>query len=332
MNLIKTLCVFAYVVITLSASVVSASDIRAIVSGKLPDDVKGTFIYFDTDARKAIELNEAGEVVWSYKIPSKYRQDILRLSVDLEWDEKTESLMLAIPKSGYLRVNKSGEVIAECDSKFISHDADLLESGNVIFVNAWDADSDPIVTELDSNCKKVREVFFDDLGVPKSERKAKKDNGKYSNTHINAIEVLKDGNLLLSLRNFNQVVIWDGSSITESFKNITKVHDPIFMEGELYAAYHKRCDQRVVKKLNNKVLEDVWVMPKGDCDVWSPIRTMQSISDKYFFITGSQAMGLIDLKGNLLWEAKLKGFGHQKKQKGRDKKPFLYKAVFVSAK
>ena len=327
----RWLCVFAFAVIATNTSFVSASDIRAVVTGKLPDDVKGTFIYFDTDARKAIELNEAGEVVWSYKIPFKYSSDVLRRGLDLEWDEKTESLMLAIPKSGYLRVNKSGEVIAECNSKFISHDADLLENGNVIFVNAWDGDNDPIVTELDSNCKKVREVFFDDLGIPKSERKAKRDNGKYSNTHINAVEVLKDRALLLSLRNFNQVVIWDGSSIKESFKKITKVHDPVFMKGELYAAYHKRCDQRVVKKQKNKVLKDVWVMPRADCDVWSPIRTMQPINDKYFFITGSQAMGLIDLEGNMLWEAKLKGFDHQIKGKRRGKKPFLYKAVFVSA-
>ena len=300
----------------------AAADMRGVQSGTLPDGIKGTFAYIDPAASKLIEVDSTGKVLWDWDIPRL--GGYLFEGADVEWIASSGSFLFVIPGSGVYEVSKRDRRLTwSCKTKFISHDADRLPNGDTIFVNAWDADDDPIVTVVDSACVEKKKLYAKQLGL-NPEKRRNVSGESYSNTHINAIQVIDDGSWLLSLRNYNQIILFSTEKgVLKKWGKATRVHDPLWV-GDGTLLHAKRNQNELVLIGADKSRRSLFASQDGD---WAPLRTIQLIDKKYLLITGSQSVGIVDYDGKIHWSLKLAGFQPQRsRQPGA---PFLYKAVFI---
>lgn len=303
-----------------------SADVRGLPSGALPPSVKGTFAYIDPSLSKLFEVDASGKVIWDYEIP-KLGGD-LAAGADIEWIASTNSFLFVVPGSGVYEVRKKDKnLIWSCKTPFISHDADRLPNGDTIFINAWDSDDAPIVTLVDSNCREKRTLFAKDLGLdPQKRRPASGES--YSNTHINAIQVMSDDAWLISLRNYGQFILLSpDSKAIKKWGKTKKGHDPnLNQDGSIYFAQHGK-EQALIHIRPNGSREVIFSPEEKK---WTPLRTVQPIDNKYFLMTGSEVMGVVDTSGTVLWSLTIHGFQAQKG--GRGNASFLYKAVFIPSK
>jgi len=313
-------------------SVAEASDSRGVVFGEFPKDLDGRIAYIDPLNAKIIEIDPNGFVQWEWSIPSALvNSGSIDEGADIEWIPLHRSYLFVVPSAGVYEVARdSGDLIWSCESKHISHDADRLKNGNTIFVDGWDQNHTPVVTEVDPSCNVVREIFAETLLVGDYEHRSGSD-GSYSNTHANAIQELNNGDLLISLRNYGKFVRLSNGSVIKTWHKTHKGHDPVMKNGVIYYADHQRkgTDLRhSIVRINKKNREKIFIAPNQHD--WEPLRTVQRIGDRYILITGSTMIGLISVDGNLLWSIKLSGFDYQRDDLMKAyAHSFLYKAVYI---
>jgi hypothetical protein len=289
----------------------------------------GRIAFIKPSTRKIIEMDLNGKITWEYVIPSKYSKAnfSIRGGADINWIEKTDSFLIAVPKVGAIEVNRKGEVVWEYLTEEISHDIDLLEDGTLIFVNGWDSDTQHILTRIDRAGKIIERYKADDLGLNKSERRYNVSSELYSNTHANAVQHLGQGEYLLSLRNYNMAVTVQSGKIVSKIDNVRSIHDPVDLKGDIYFI---RMDgpysQRIVR-FNKQTQERSPLFSTTDTSM-TPMRTLEPLRNGNFLITGSTMICQISKDGDLVWSLKLSNFEHQTlgKTQNRD---FIYKAAFV---
>ena len=188
----KTLGVVALFVIS-NAAYAAVGDQFGSLEINQPEKVQaGKVVFVDPQLSKLIELDLTGKVTWEYSIPFAWRGK-LTAATDVEWLPASDNFLLAIPESGVFEINRQSQVVWQYKTKFISHDADRLPNGNTVFVNGWDADTDPIVTEVDSSGKVIFQLFAQQLGLDLSERRTNPAE-PHSNTHTNAVHWIAEGN------------------------------------------------------------------------------------------------------------------------------------------
>ena len=103
------------------------------------------------------------------------------------------------------RVNRAGKVVWRHLTSKISHDADLLPNGNVLYVDGWDSRSDAQAYEVDPSGKIVWSWSAAGKVDPSWHRPVTIER-RPSYAHTNAAVRLPNGDTLISMRNFNRVV------------------------------------------------------------------------------------------------------------------------------
>lgn len=283
----------------------------------------GRVAFVDTFQTKLIEIDTTGQITWEYEIPrSVLGNGRLIAGTDVKWLAESDHFLLAIPAAGVFEVNRTGQVVWQHLTPYADHDADRLENGNTVFVNAWDGDNDPILTEVDGNNKVVYQLFANDLGLNANERHPSS-NERYSNTHANAVQKLGSEDYLLSLRNFDQFVRIKAGKVVEKITQAPHVHDPVtYKDGYLFAV-HKSGASELLQQVKFGQRSAFFVPEAGK---WHPMRTLEILHNGNILITGSQEVGQLDKNGALVWSMVIPNFSSGKFSKsGR----VIYKAAFV---
>ncbi len=285
----------------------------------------GRVAVVDIGLSKLVELDLTGKVTWEFSIPlSLTFGGKLSHGTDIKWLPDSDNFLLTIPQSGVFEINRKQEIVWKYKSKFISHDADRLPNGNTIFVNGWDGDTDPIVTEVDQSGKVVMQVFADQLSLDLTERR-NVTGEQYSNTHTNAVQKLAEGEYLISVRNFNQFLIFKDGKVTSRYKNASRVHDPVPYSGGFLFAIHRQDRSLLIVHQGPGQRAPLF---RPEPETWHPLRTLEILHNKNILITGSQEIGQLDQDGNLVWSMKMKGYVSQK-SRGKSGGSFIYRAAFV---
>jgi len=314
------------------------------------DDKKampGKFSYVAPLSGWLVEIDLNGTIVNSFKIPSKYREN-LRSAADVEWIPQLNEFLIVSPKKGVFRAKLNGDVSWSCDSNFISHDADYLQDGSVVYVNGWDdlGEDEPIFTWLNKECEVIHTIRASELKLKKERFRADKNNPTdNSHTHTNAVQLISNDLVLLSLRNYDEIIVVSlkKKKIVRRYYKAKHVHDPMPVDPnvspkdmEFFYADRAR-GQRLMQtrsKPERKKPRVIWnsidrepdfrgIKNNGLRRLWTPLRTVEILPNGNFLLTGSAYLGQVTKNGELVWEIRLNGFVNQ-----HEYGDYIYKAAF----
>lgn len=197
---------------------------------------RGTTLFAETSDPKhprLVEVDMAGKVVWEYAIPwSIVRGGSPGQAMDVEWIPATDTILFVMPFKGIYEVDRSGKIVWEYRTKRVSHDADKLPNGNILYTFAWESPGDAEVTEITPDGKVVWQWVATDH-LDRSLRRCPGPIRRDGFCHVNGAIRLDNGLTRISLRNFNMVVEVDRSGKIvwrldrlDNGRDIRNVHDP----------------------------------------------------------------------------------------------------------
>lgn len=329
LRVVSVLCFVAptFVVATVASgqtvgSSVGTADIRSAMTPQA-----GRVAYIDPVAAKIVEIDLKGTVTWVYAIPSDVVGDgSLRHGADIEWVEKTDTFLFVVPLSGIFEVDRGGQIVWRHKTRKVSHDADRLDNGNTIFVNAWDAITDPTVVEIDRAGNVVFQWYAGKhFGTDCRPCKGTVEGALSSYTHVNGVTRMPSGALMVSLRNMNSVVWLRDGKIVRHIRQLVRVHDPYFDGTDLYYASRGR-PHGFVRRSRDGTKTLLVDFDRLGLDYG---RTNEKLRNGNFLITESRSLHQITANGRFVWSIRLDGFASQRDGKRRSGSPFVYKAAFV---
>jgi hypothetical protein len=263
----------------------------------------GTTAFIDTlKGPRLLEIDASGTVVWQCPLAAApFAGGDIQSGADVEWVPATDSFLIVIPLHGIFQLDRKCSVIRQHRTTKVSHDADLLPNGNILYVFGWDSQADSQVAEIDPSGKivwswqargKLDESWRRMPGKGKERRP--------SYAHTNAAVRLPDGDTLVSLRNFHRVVrVSPDGEVKRIWGPVPAVHEPNLMpDGSLVASNHRESTVVVLGEGRRAVLYD---NPIGI----EPMRTLQPLPNGNFLLTGGEDIVEIDAGGSLVWRVKI---------------------------
>ena len=282
---------------------------------------EGTTILADVhnlDRPKIIEVNMRGELVWEYIIPSHVlATGNAGHGLDVE-ALPNGNVLFVLPHGGVYEVNRTGEIVWSYAAE-ATHDADRLPNGNTIMVMSWDRKDSTQVREVTLDGKVVWEWrAIDHLDKPPY--------NKISNsgwTHVNAVERLKDGNTLISLRNFGLTVIVDPEGVIVKQYSWDDYginpHEPkILPNGNLLVAVRR---PHIAFEFNPATGEKVWEFIQNGVII---IRGLDRLKNGNTLITARREVIEVTPDGEIVWHFHAENIGLSKSRS--DHLRGLYKA------
>jgi hypothetical protein len=272
---------------------------------------------------RIIEVNMRGEIVWEYRVPGNLRGftnpgfDVERLS--------SNNILFVLPRKGVYEINRKGKVLWSYLDRKVSHDADRLLNGDTMVVfGAEDQMSDAQVKEVNPKGEIVWAWYAKDY-FNKAPFLHIYDQGW---THINAAERLRNGNTLISLRNFNFLVEVDphGSIVRTIGEGILKrQHDPeVLLNGNILLANHREPHSAV--EINPQTGRIVWEYTMSDRRTW-PVRDANRLPNGNTLITAATKILEVTQGGEVVWQLTLKGVNIKK---GEGARRGFYKAERIN--
>lgn len=290
----------------------------------------GRVAFVATGEERVVEVDLNGNITWDYKIPKKFINPQFSISrgPDIKWIKENDSFLVTVPKLGVFQIGRNKEILWFYLTNDISHDADLLDDGSVIFVNGWDEIGDTIITHIDKDKKLIKKYTASDLSIkPESQIYMRE-----GNTHINAITYFGEDRFMVSIRNYHRISMYDKGQIVWEIRNAFLTHDPVLIDERVFYAHRERrrqknrFDQSIVKyNLLSNQRSTIWSAPD---EGWTPLRTLEYLDNGNLLITGSSKIGQVTLSGELVWEIDFKDFEHQARKTSRTSNT-IYKATFV---
>ncbi len=297
--MLKSIFIQLTAVLLLSVNTFADSDI-AVKLYKKDKAFNGTTIFADNHKKnrpRIIEIDMKGNIVWEYKIPrhlSRYTNpgfDVERLPND--------NVLFVLPLHGVYEIDRQGNVVWSYKNRKVTHDADRLENGNTLIAyGGRDKKRDAQVKEVD----KKGNIVWSWRAKDHYDKKPYNNIQDQGWTHVNAVSRLKNGNTLISPRNFNMIVEVDknGKVVREIGKNICHYqHDPeVLPNGNILFANHDKPHQLI--EINPKTDEIVWkseYLKKGN----SPIRDADMLPNGNILITGVKRITEITKEGEKVW-------------------------------
>ncbi len=267
-----------------------------------PDKVyAGTTLLPDNhnpDKTRVIEVNMLGEIVWEYVLPSNLKQ-YTNPGFDVE-PLSNDNILIVLPRKGIYEIDRKGNVVWSYLDVKVSHDADRLSNGNtlVVFGNN-DEMTDAQVKEITPAGKIIWSWYAKDH--------FSEDVNNQGWTHTNSVTRLKNGNTLISPRNFNILVEVDpqGSVVRTIGKNyLKKQHDPEILEnGNILLANHDTPHE--VMEINPNTEEIIWRFPMSNRKTW-PVRDANRLPNGNTLITGSTVILEVTPDKEIVWKLNLK--------------------------
>jgi len=303
---------------------------------------QGNVVLLDTINNRLVEIDLTGKTLWTAELPREFRSyKNQSAGSDIEWLEASDTFLVAIPNTGFFEINRTGKVLTKCKNKFISHDIDKLSDGSFVFVNGWDdkGKDEPIITKVSNACKILWTKTKDFFQVERSDLNDRFATDK-AFLHTNSIRILPNKDIMVSIRNYDQVIIIRDNKIFRRFKNAPGVHDPseVYREknGQFFY-YATRAGltpstglQQIIRR-NFENPDDtpqvIWTVPQGSRDDWTPLRTVERLKNGNWLITGSKNIGQITPDGDLVWSIHIPQFRHQREKQNAT---YIYKVAFVT--
>lgn len=302
-----------------------------------PDKIqRGNIALLDTKNNRVIELDGDGTIVWQTEFPDSFQSGNWNGGADIEWLTDSDTFLVAVPMAGFFEIDRSGKVLAQCKSAFISHDVDKLDDGSFIFVNGWDdkGKDEAVVTFMDQNCNVLWSNTATFFGLKEVDLQPHYANDK-AKLHTNSIRLLRDGSYMVSIRNYDQIVIFNEGGVIKRFKDAPGVHDPseVFKEGDNeYFYYANRGPFQSLNKRDfinpDRKSKIIWSGPRDRKRAWKPLRTIEKLPNGNWLVTGSKEVGQVTEDGELVWELYFPEFRHQKNKE--KEKTYIFKAAFVN--
>jgi|GEM_PF-3597243 len=274
-----------------------------VVSAAAERIAPGHVAFVDTLGRRIVEIDRAGKVVWSWPIDaSLIASGDLRSGADLEWIAADDSFLLVIPFRGIFRVSRAGKVIWQHLTAKVSHDADLLANGNVLYVHGWDAPGDAQVYEVDPAHKLVWSWQIKDR-VDEAWRVPVASEPRPSYGHTNGAVRLPNGDTLVSVRNFNRVFrVAPSGEVKRVWGPIPRVHEPTLLaDGTLIASPHAPRPGSVIAIAGPGDRRVIFDNALGI----DPIRTVEVLPNGNYLLTGGEEIVEIDAAGNVVWHVRI---------------------------
>ncbi|WP_028583744.1 aryl-sulfate sulfotransferase [Desulfogranum mediterraneum] len=162
----------------------------------------------DPRQAKVVEVDFNGNILWKFRPAGHIRGAILD-AAKLE----NGNILITIRHSGIYEVNPNGKVVWAHRDPGASHDADRLANGNTLYNLGWRKKGEDVVREIDPSGK----VVWSWQGLHDYDREPFADIDSEGWMHVNGVSRLKNGNTLVSMRNFNTVaeVGLDGRVVRE---------------------------------------------------------------------------------------------------------------------
>jgi len=293
-----------------------------------PDKVcSGTTLLSDNHNLKQpriIEVNMAGEVIWQYRIPME-----LRRYTNPGFDSErlpNNHILFVLPAKGVYEINREGKTVWSYLDVKISHDADRLANGNTLIVfGNKDTKNDAQVKEIDAKGKMVWSWYAKQI-FDKVPYNTINNQGW---THTNAAERLIDGNTLISLRNFNQVIIISsqGKVLHTYGKDLVQnPHDPQRLpNGNILMAAHPLL---AALEVDGKTGDMVWKFTNRQWGIpGQGARDADRLPNGNTLITGTTKIIEVTKNGEIVWQ-----FGLNQKFNSREEASAhgFYKAERIS--
>ncbi len=276
----------------------------------------GTTLFFtDIDGSLCIvEVDMEGNIIWRYDLEGEIKEHTSP-GFDIEILDNN-NLQLLAPKLGVFEITRNGEIVRSYYDEKVSHDADRLDNGNVLIAyGASDTKEDAQAKEIDHEGNVVWEWYaaehFDyDISCS-------------GFTHTNAVERLKNGNTLISLRNFNFLVIVDeeGEIVRKVGEGILySPHDPevlgntitVASQGTLDCYLNQMDDYTAAMEMNLYNDEILWQYDEGEwsdslCGQKKPcdnqlVRDVNKLSNGNYLIVGTAKIIEVTTNGEIVWE------------------------------
>ena len=285
-----------------------------------------------TKTPRLIEINTEGMLTWSWDIPSEMIDDkaICRGS-DVKYVSSDDSFIITIPHFGAVAVQRDGtHKILVRDSE-IDHDIHVFKNGSILFPRGFVDKGEHNFAIKDSNGKHIwswdasdhigsRKEYWGSTCKIREESWNKK--GSKDWAHANAIEVLDNGNYLLSLRNFSAFFEVDTEGkILKEYRGHVGNHEPkVYKDGFVLADRNCIGDN----KSNYKELNAIKILDSNGKTVETLLegqhlftRGIEVLENERLFITTISSLMEIDSNGEVYFKAVLKGLSPELESEGR---------------
>lgn len=324
----KKLHAFAYIAIILTGICVVSLGFYLILKNQSEEFLTVNWYYPDKtyngttlisfgnhpNGPRIIEIDMTGEILWEYILPPELKEYI-NPGFDVEY-LPNNNVLFVCPLKGVFEVNRSGVIVWSYLDDQISHDADRLPNGNTLFVFGGNDN----LTDI-----QVKEVNRSGAVVWSWAAKDYYNFSPYNEiscqgwTHTNSITRLPNNNTLISLRNFNFLVIVNktGDIIKEIGEGmIWYPHDPEFLSngnilvasqrplincnGEMMLNYS--VDYIPVAEINVTTSTIVWKYNTTDWFDVQLTRDCDRLPNNNTLITGSSKIIEVTPSGEIVWE------------------------------
>jgi len=225
---------------------VSAEKLFNVVTSDPSEDKRAVaFVDTVTDKDRIVEVNMSGEVVWEWEFPIELkgkRKKSICAAADINYIKARDELLFVVPQKGAYIVNRKGKYKTVIEDSEITHDIDQLPNGNFIYTRGFVNKGDDEVREVTPTGKIVWKWSHADhfpdrdkylTNVPEGMKDNWRGRHRVLRTdgidwaHVNAVERYKNGDTLISLRNFLMFVIVDPKGYPKKLhKDIWLVHEP----------------------------------------------------------------------------------------------------------
>ncbi len=254
---------------------------------------------------RIIDVNMPGEIVWEYDVPG----DLINYVnpgfsvVPLQ----NGNILAVFPRNGVYEINRtSRDVVWKYLDPKASHDAERLGNGDTLVVDGGygqDTLQDAEVREVSPQGQVVWSWYARDHGFNQAPYTGISDQGW---THTNAASQLQNGDILISLRNFNLTAEVDreGNVVRTMGEGImVQQHDPeVEPNGNILFANPGRPPAAIEIDPSGKV---VWtyVVPMDPGS--SPTRDADRLENGNTLITAANRLIEVTPQGEIVWQFRL---------------------------
>jgi hypothetical protein len=265
----------------------------------------GTTILADNHRRerpRIIEVDMEGKIIWEYAIPLSLRQ-YTNPGFDVE-PLPNNNVLFALPGNGIYEIDRQGKVLwSHLDPK-VSHDVDRLPNGNTLYVYGNnDRKTDAQVKEVDPSGRLVWSWY----AMEEFDKPPYRNIYEQGWTHTNAVTRMKNGNTLISPRNFGCLIDVDpqGRVIRIIGKDyLEHQHDPeVLTNGNILLANH--ANPHEILEIDPETEEIVWRFAILQRRTW-PVRDANRLPNGNILITGTTHLFEITPEKELVWLLSLK--------------------------
>lgn len=300
--------------------------VEVYVPGKV---YPGTTLLGDThdpNNPRIIEVNMSGEIVWQYNVNAT-QLGIGAIEAELLGNNNIQATL----SNGIFEIsrgtdgNADGEIVWSYLTDKISHDADRLPGGRILYVFGHkDQKSDAQVTEIDMNGDVKWEWYAKDHYLDRFGSQGTADGGW---AHTNGVQRLEDDSTLISMRNFYLTTVVDENGEIDweydwsEFGDDVDPHEPVLLSsGNLLVCLQNDSPYQAVE-VNPLTEEIVWsyTHPSGlrtarDCDRLpngnTLILAVQYDGPNERTYDGDDESTIIEVtpEGEIVWQLTLKGY------------------------